>query len=329
MEWIQKILVAASGSAILALLTIYLSQRRLCAVARYFPYSELAQRGVTVAFTVLNRGHRTEANIRLQLNPTLQYFLLARSTADIKLVGGNILTIDRLPKWHDEAAIVSVEGGDFTNKSVLNFSSTDAKGRMYDGLDKVPALPGAVAIGLLVAVALFGFVGYMGYNIALDYLKTEARAEVAAHLGDASAKSDPKLEAKQKALDNLGWQPTAEFVASDLGAAYDLGEFPVAIQYRFRRGDLVVFKVDLWNKTDSWLTVSVSVGEALPSVQAAESHAKSRLGDTLLPANSRRAIELSAYLPRNEAQALPVQVFLTDSKGKLYLMRSILSLQNK
>lgn len=119
MDLTGKIVAALAAAAIVWLLGTYIWQRRLCAVAKYFPCSELSPTGITLLLTLLNRGHKPEAEIAVELDPRRKYHLLSRSADGIRL-DGSTLRLDRLAHQHDAGAIILVENGDFTNSSIVS-----------------------------------------------------------------------------------------------------------------------------------------------------------------------------------------------------------------
>jgi hypothetical protein len=320
MEWLEKILVALASGAFLTVTTLYVTQRRLCAVLGYFAYSQISKNATTVTVTVLNRGHRTENDITLELDPKLHYDLIANSSADVVLDGSHILRVKRLPKLKDVAAIILVEHGDFSDKSVLNFSSATSKGTIYPSLEKVPVPPGSAAIVALIFLGLLSAVGFLGYNMFYD--EVEMKVITAQREKATGSTEDPVVLAKAEALGKLGWKNTAAFLMTDTGKSYEAGEFPVAVSVRSRKAGIVTFDVVLWNKTPSWLTVSVNIGGAryLPNAP----RTVSTTGDVLLPANSKRTQVLTAFIAKDDPPAVPMTGSIADAEGNTTYIAKII-----
>jgi hypothetical protein len=329
-DGIERLLIGIIGSVAVSLLTLYVLQRRLCCVAKHFSYSELSTSGITIALTVLNRGHRPEKEIELQFDPKRSYSLIAASIAGIKLTD-NVLSIARLPKWEDINVLLLIERGDFSDTQILHFTSEHAKGRIYSGLDKVPPPPGAAAVAFLAILAMFALFALAGYRPAVDYLKDQARIELKdeATVPNPLATgpiADPLLLAKSKALLKLGWRSMHEFVQSPLGQNYAEGEFPVALKRGSRKGDIVTINVDLWNKTSDWLTASVSLGSTSQQVQSRLEGGSPYTGDILISAGARKTQSLALYLPAKEEQIIAVTTFLTSADGDMDVYRGIFTL---
>jgi hypothetical protein len=286
---IAGLLVAAVGFVAAR----YWAQRRLYVVTRYYRRSELSAKGKAVSFTILNRGHRAENNVRLELDPALQYALLAASTDAIAL-RANVLEIDALPARDDISAVLQVDGGDFDNDNVVRFNSTEALGRVFKKLEDAPPPPGVAPALTFFILALMGGIAYMAYQTGHDegelhpIFNPTAAFELSKEQQDAVA-----------ALKTLGWLNTDEFVRSEMEATYGKGEFPVSVTAFRRVGDFVLLRVDIQNRGDDWLTVTASATSTQSPVRGscATALVNDYFHDKIVPARSRVGTEMIAYVP--------------------------------
>jgi hypothetical protein len=171
--------------------------------------------------------------------------MIAKSTASITLVGQK-LRVDRVARWSDAVAILLVEGGEFSEKSVLKFSSKDAKGKIYARLADAPAPPGAMAAILLAILAIGAFAGF----VALQILDLNAQDDAAAVI----AKEADALETGWRAL---GWTSTESLARSELGPLYGPNSFPMEVVVTSRTEQQIKLDVRLDNKSTAHLIFSL------------------------------------------------------------------------
>jgi hypothetical protein len=320
-----------------ALVTLFLRQRRLCVVNRYLPLSDLSSAGVTVSISILNRGHSTESEVRLELDPKLQYHLLARSTSGISLSNRSNLHVDRVPKRSDATLILLVEGGDFSDNSVLSISSKDTTGKVYPSLDKVPYPPGAAAGPFLGLLLIFGLTAYLGYETLVSEIESDIRHKQALEglqaLGGAEKPKpdDPMLAVKKTEWGRLGWSETSALAESTLGQLYGVTEFPVTLKLVSRKGGVARFEVEIWNKSKDWLSVTFYFGGRAPPVviNSAEQVIDTGVWDALVPADSRRTFKLGAYLSPTDPQAVRASLSIEDSFGERNHLERVIRLDDK
>ncbi len=262
MSAFQQILIGVAGGGVVALLSWYLLLRRLNVVARYYPHSQLGDDELAVIFTVLNRGHRNESDIAIELDPKRQYALVAHSSAGITL-DGCILRVERLPGADDVGAILLVGGGDFNDSNVLRISSAQTKGRVFPKLESVPQPPGYAAMAV---VTIFGFLGLAGW-ILISILQ-EADSKV---LPDVLRTAESR---RSEVLRHEGWKDILSFSDSTLADSYALNEYPISVRFVRREGDFVVVEVSGTNRSNSpfEFTVSASTFIQHTSIKGAEEY---------------------------------------------------------
>jgi hypothetical protein len=197
---------------------------------------------------------------------------------------------------------------------------------MYDSLEKLPPQPGAVLLALLVIFGGLGLAGFGAYTALLDDLRQEVEEQVRSEsplLGGHS--KDPAVIAKVAALEKLGWRDVEQFVTSDLGTKYADGEFPVSLAFLPRKGERVSIEVTMWNKSDSWVTLSVTLGGQAEQIMSGRQGATPYTPDLLMAAHSKRVTPLSIDVPKSNAQAILVKAFITDADGHLNVIDNIVA----
>ncbi len=329
-EWsvFEQIIAGLAVIAIGFIAAQYWRHRRLYLVSRFYPRSTLSVSGKAIAVTVLNRGHRPETNIRLELDPSRRYSLLAVSTESLTL-NENVLQITTLPPRDEVGAVIEVDGGDFDKSQIVRFTSTDASGKVFDKLEAVPQPPGVTPAAIVVLFTFFGLTGYFSHDIGdmqghsrgyLEGLKESTE-------GISSYKSPYELTDVQKKniadLQSKGWRKIDDYARSELAQYYESDEFPVSITAVRRVGDFVVLRVDTQNKGNDWLTVSSTLDTvAKPQPESCDAQiVKEYIDDTIIPARSKASDMLVAYAPlsqRLDEQVVRVSAVISYKEATIY-----------
>jgi hypothetical protein len=311
---VKEFLVATAAAAAVWGLGYYILVRRLYAVTRPYIRSALSDTGRAISLTVLNRGHRAETDIKLELDPARVYTLLAISSDDISQVGSDV-QVSRLPPRSTVEAIVLVEGGDFGKDKILRLTSKDAGGKAFDKLEDVPQPPGAIPLVLSILLLLTGGFAYFAYQIGSEN----------STMSPSTSPFEPTAEQKAgaDALRAGGWSNVDEFVKAPMSKAYGTGQLPVAITPLVRVDDFVSLKIAMRNNLDGWLTVTVKLTTPtqIDRTDCRRQVIDEYLGDSIVLPHSDKSADLVVYVPRNaraEAQKVLASVTLTDARSRVY-----------
>jgi hypothetical protein len=305
MDLLQKILVTLAAGALLALASLYFRHRRLCVVTRYFPYARLGQDDIAVEFLVLNRGHRTEEEITIELDPKRRYDLVAHSSNVVTLEGTSLL-VGRLPRAEDVSAILLVSGGDFTNANILQVRSKEAKGKVFPGLEKTPQPPGhllAAFLGLLFFISIFEFMAILilqqAHPGALpDLLKGEAAR-------------------RARFVAAAGWTDASTYVRSTIAKCYALNEVPVSVRFLRKEGQMAVIEIAVTNHCAESLALQVSLEGATPTPAALANSAREFISDTEIKPSSASDDLLRFYAPKDSTNVVTLTWYLTTGSGDI------------
>jgi len=129
-ELILKILITVISSLVMIFLTYIFKRRQLyIATENLYRTSEISNKGILCEISIFNRGRQIEEDIKVSLDNSLKYELLAFNDSNMSL-DENIIKIDRLHKKSKVSVLLLVENGDFsykrlccTNLSVKAFSA--------------------------------------------------------------------------------------------------------------------------------------------------------------------------------------------------------------
>jgi hypothetical protein len=301
-EWsiVEQILAPLVGAGLLFAFTQYFRHRRLCLVTNYYPRSELSATGKAVAFTILNRGHRSEKTIQIELDPARSYTLLAATTEAISL-NSNILRIDHMHARDDVSVIVEVDGGDFDNNRIVRFGSSETAGKVFNKLNDVPLTPGVVPGAVMLGLLMLGGPGFLIGNIICEQECTKYKIETI-----QSFKSPFELSKEQEervnALEKIGWSNTDDFVRSELDQFYPIGEYPVTVSDVRRAGEFVGLRIEISNKGSDWLSITAEANTTKPPPQGSceAQVVDDYINDLIVPAHSKAAHNMIVYMPETE-----------------------------
>ncbi len=341
MNLLQGIIATIVASAILTAVVSFLRRKQLCAVVRRFGYSDAPDNELSL-LSILNRGHSSEEEVRVELDPRRTYAIAGQSIPDVSLEN-NVIRVPRIPSGNDIAVLLRVGGGDFSQSSVHELSSSKSKGRVYPGLDKVPQMPrdaaGSLALFLFFVATLVGFTWFITKDTArremeLEALRVQTEAtkkaaeSIRADLGSKPPLSDAETSLNQNRIDSLtadGWNNVDEWAKTEWAKSYGPAEFPVRIKPKTRRGKLIDLEVMIDNRTSDWWEVTVSLTASFEQPPQQDSDGL-RLDVVAYP-NTQLQRQLTVYLPSSApVREAGVKIWISDNKGKLLLVRRSLDL---
>ena len=305
MDLLQKILVTLGAGALLALASLYFRHRRLCVVTRYFPYARLGKDDIAVEFLVLNRGHRTEDEITIELDPKRRYELVAHSSNTVT-VDGTSLLVGRLPRAGDVSAILLISGGDFSNANILQVRSKDAKGKVFASLQATPQPPGhllAAFLGFVFVISAFESLGIL----ILQDAKPDALPDI--------LKGETTRRAEFVAA--VGWTDASTYVQSKIAKSYALNEVPVTARFLRREGQLAVIELVVTNHLTESLSLQVSLKGAPTAPVELLNRVNEFVANTDIKPDSAFNTLLRFYAPKDAKGVVTLTWYLTTGGGDI------------
>ena len=281
-----RILASIIGGLILAMAIALVRRRRLIVIApKLYAHTQLTDRGNIVELTILNRGIRTEEDVRVNMSSACKYSLLASNSADLRLKESTMYA-DRIPPNDEITAIFAAEEKGFGKEEISSVTSKETKGRIADSFDQVwPStkdilVGGGLLAGLFAVMMAVALVGPSLYKSVLGEpsLSAPARPELASF-----------LEAE-------GWEVRDGFLTSEIAGFYEDNEFPLDVQVEREDWDFVLIHVRVHNKSDDILDVYADI--ASPArLKERTSKVNSSVYNLLVFPGEQAEEDLRAYLP--------------------------------
>jgi|GEM_PF-3746041 len=288
-----SIIAGLTVAAILA----YLNRRQLFVIVpRMFSYSEVSS-GQIIELTILNRGRKTEEDVEVQLSPKLTYTMIATTLPSLELTEQGFIKLRRLAKGEDVSIVLSVEGGDFSQESVLSVTSKETKGEVKNRIEESQEVPAAAAAGAMAFIFLImPLAGYFFGNVFVKEIWPEIHP-----------KTQVEREAVKK-LEKAGWEDVDGYLkAMDLDGE-DL-KWPIDISFPSRSGDLLKFKVKIRNRLKNRADYHVSLSGVHDPGEFFAKHGRwpnSIETGILVPSGSSATRTLEAYVPYSSTEKLVI-----------------------
>ena len=298
MSSLVLLIVTVVSGLITAALIWFASQRRLYVVVpKLFAHSSLASKGRTIELTIINRGYRSEEDIRIELDPNLNYEQIASTDPAVKLTDSAV-QIERIPANDEVTVLILAERGRFGKKSIAKISSKECKGTVVEKLENVPPSIGAlVGSTFSASIVLFFFIG-AGWFLH-DLIDPDG---VFDSVGIAEVEIPEDLAA-------LNWRNMEAFVRTSAYKTSPDKSFPIEITEVKREGEVVTVKVAIKNSFDQRISVS---GKLISPAE--EDNDVVRFGDhffhdALVFSGQNVERLLKVYLPQNVSPQMVVANF--------------------
>ena len=173
-ELIVKILVGIVSSLTIIFLTYIFKRRQLyVATENLYRTSEISDKGTLCEISIFNRGRQTEEDIKVSLDNSLKYELVAFNDSNMSLEN-NLIKINRLHKMSKVSILLLVEHGDFSYKQILQVDSKTEKGKIIKNAEQVPPNVFDLLSVFFIIIPIFGLAYYLGYQKKdIDILKNK------------------------------------------------------------------------------------------------------------------------------------------------------------
>jgi hypothetical protein len=302
-----------AGLTVAAILAYFNKRRLFVIVPRLFSYSEFSS-GQMIEITILNGGRKSEEDVEVQLSPKFSYTLIATTLPSLELTERGFIKLRRLAKGENVGVVLSAEGGDFSQDSVISVTSKTTKGEVKK---KIEESQEASAVGAAIAF-LFIFVamplcGYYFGNIFVDEILPEIRPA-------------SKIEAKIiKELKAAGWEGFDKYLMS-LETNGNTKVWPIAISFPYRTGEFLNFKVDFENNSfeRSEYSVSLSSSFDVSEYTRKTGYAPDFLASNIILLPSQKASRtLEVYLPFKATTKLVIFDFFVEKPNETYHFKYI------
>jgi len=305
-----SIIAGLTVAAILA----YLNRRQLFVIVpRLFSYSEVSS-GQIIELTILNRGRKTEEDVEVQLSPELSYTVIATTLPSLELTDQGFIQLRRLAKGEDVSIVLSAEGGEFTQESVLSITSKETKGEVKNKIEESQEVPPAAAAGAFAFIFIFmPVIGYFFGNVFVDEIWPDIHPKT-------------KIErVVSERLEKSGWEDIDEYLQA-LDFSSENSEWPIVVSFPSRSGDLLKFKVDINNKLKSRAEFRVSLSTAFDSnvyLRRTGDWPNSIESGILLLPNEHTKRTLEAYIPYKASTKLVVFDFSVETPDNRYSFKYV------
>lgn len=258
-EILLKLLVGIISSFIVIFLTYIFKRRQLYVVTEnLYRTSEITNKGVLCEISIFNRGRQIEEDIKVSLDNSLKYELLAFNDSNMSL-DKNVIKIARLHKKSKVSVLLLVENGDFSFNQILQADSKTQKGKVIEKVEDIP--PNLFDL----IFVLFLFVPLIGAGAWVGYLYNDTNTDV-----DKDILLDKKINfietgeyyvsTENLRLKKMGWLNLIDYERSKLSKSYLGTEFPIRFyEKRVVEDGKVIFAFELINKTALPFEVSVDI----------------------------------------------------------------------
>ncbi|WP_286831799.1 MULTISPECIES: hypothetical protein [Acinetobacter] len=260
-ELILKILITVISSLVMIFLTYIFKRRQLyIATENLYRTSEISNKGILCEISIFNRGRQIEEDIKVSLDNSLKYELLAFNDSNMSL-DENIIKIDRLHKKSKVSVLLLVENGDFSYKQILQVDSKTEKGRIIEKVEDVPPNLFDLIVVLFLLVPFIGAGAWAGYL----YNDTKTKDNV-----DKDILLDKKMNFIKNGeyyvsnenlkLKKIGWINLIDYEDSNLSKSYLGTEFPIRFyEKKVLEDGKVIFAFEIINKTALSFSVYVDI----------------------------------------------------------------------
>ena len=258
-ELILRILVTVISSLVVIFLTYIFKRRQLyVATENLYRTSEISNKGILCEISIFNRGRQIEEDIKVSLDNSLKYELLAFNDSNMSL-DQNVIKISRLHKKSKVSVLLLVENGDFSFKQILQVDSKTEKGKVIQKVEEIPPNLFDLIFAFFLLIPLVGVGAWAGY------LYNDTKTNV-----DKDSLLDKKINfiktgeyyvsTQNSRLKKMGWLNLIDYEASKLSKSYLGTEFPIRFyEKRVLEDGRVIFAFELINKTALPFKVSVDV----------------------------------------------------------------------
>lgn len=229
--------------------------------------------------------------------------------------------MDRIPPNDEASVLLNVEAGDFTKSSILRFASKEAKGKIFQNSNEVPAklTTNILGIGIfsffLVGLPLVGY--YFG----------ETEGEINALREIREAQSTKKVPFKlSDNLADLGWENLDKYQKSNIFGEDTKNYFPVSmdIGYYEKEDHIVAIAFDIENRSEEMLIVDISL--IAPDDDRAprgfyQHFPRSVYDKIVFPKSIERVVLSGHILPERKEKIGFVEVNLKSNEVTLYNLK--------
>lgn len=281
------------GTAIIYLFRI---RQLYLVIPQLFSHSAISTNGKVAELKIINHGKRTEEDIKVALDPSLQYEVISATTSDIK-IEDSILSISRLSPMDTISIIVLIEGGDFGKEKISSISSKDIKGKIIENIDSVIPNIGNTILTTLSYIAIVPLV-FFGLS-AYDNWDTERQIDQLSYISEQ------------------GWEGLEKYAESDFRSAYSDAEFPIYQESITRKGDVVSASFIFINKAATEVKLTALTNGEYTKKDPNPLDGRNIFSLKILPA-SKEKFTIKQYLPKEDAEAKGVVSF-TISVGGEYI----------
>lgn len=267
-ELILKILVGVISSLIMISLTYIFKRRQLYVAAEnLYRNSGISNKGILCEISIFNRGRLIEEDIRVSLDNSLKYELVAFNDSNMTLEN-NVIKVARLHKKSKVSVLVLVENGDFSYKQILQVDSKTEKGKIIEKIEGVPPNLLDLILGLFLLLPFIGgsaWAGYIYSDTKNSDTNNTATADVEqVKLSEAEHKFVQNniyyVSKKYKNLEKMGWMNLVLYEKSQMAKSYEGTEFPIRFLAKKEVGDnKTIYAFQLLNKTALPFSVSVDI----------------------------------------------------------------------
>lgn len=262
---ILKVLIAVISSLVMAFLTYIFKRRQLyVATENLYRTSEISNKGILCEISIFNRGRQIEEDIKVSLDNSLKYELLAFNDSNMSL-DKNVIKIARLHKKSKVSVLLLVENGDFGYKQILQVDSKTEKGKVIEKVEDIPQNLFDLIVAFFLLIPLIGVGAWTGY-IFSETKSVDIQAEEKINLLEASKQFRENntyyVSEKYKKLEKIGWLNLIDYEESKLSKSYLGTEFPIRFYEKKTLEDgKIIFTFELINKTALPFSVSVDIAD--------------------------------------------------------------------
>lgn len=268
-EIILKILITIISSLVMIFLTYIFKRRQLyVATENLYRTSEISNKGVLCEISIFNRGRQIEEDIKVSLDNSLKYELLAFNDSNMSL-DKNVIKIARLHKKSKVSVLLLVENGDFSSKQILQADSKTEKGKVIEKVEEIPPNLFDLIVAFFLLIPLVGAGAWAGYifsetkSIETDSIKDEQSKKEERLLEAWKQFNDNNIyyvSDKYKKLEKIGWLNLIDYEKSKLSKSYFGTEFPIRfLEKKSLEDGRVIFAFEVINKTALSFKVYVDI----------------------------------------------------------------------
>ena len=209
MNVLENIIVATLAIVMTSLIAVLYHIRQLYATAPVmFQKKSDSAYGSVYQIVVTNRGNQVEEHIEVEIDPSIEYEVVAASIPDVTKDGSTI-RIERIHRKNEVIVLISTADIHFGADKILSVSSNNVSGRVCKTPKDIPFNYGMTSLAILLLLSAFP-VGYYLYQV-VGYVETKVDEE------------------KLAPVTSDGWSNLDEYQDSDLRKSYSNQEFPLKL----------------------------------------------------------------------------------------------------